>query len=351
MVSLVWHVLGLVALLGALDAHGHATQLSASRITVTGRDIAATVEMNRRDVEVALRVAGGSPGEAAVGRYLSERVHLRHPQGGDCPMAIGKVRPKDDHLLVDLRWQCPPVAGRLEYEVGLFIDIDPAARHLVTVTGDVRRIGLLTAGNPRLDLVTLSPGVAEVFGHYLLAGIEHIAIGFDHLAFLFAVILWGRRFWPLAAVVTAFTVAHTVTLALAVLDVARLPAALVELLIALSIVYVAAENFFVRDVRHRWGLTFLFGLVHGFGFASVLRDYGLPGDARVPALAAFNVGVEIGQLAFVGIALTLIRSAESMLRRGSDGATQADPRVVKTTSGALLLLGLYWTLGRIPALA
>jgi hypothetical protein len=112
----------------------------------------------------------------------------------------------------------------------------------------------------------------------------------------------------------------------------------VEVFVGLSIVYVAAENFFVRDIRHRWWLAGLFGLVHGFGFASVLRDYGLPRDALLPALAAFNAGVELGQLAVVLVAM----AAFTALRVGGP-AREPDRRFVLAASGAILLLGIYWT--------
>jgi hypothetical protein len=174
--------------------------------------------------------------------------------------------------------------------------------------------------------------------------------GYDHIAFLVAVIVWGRRLWPLVGVVTAFTLAHSVTLTLAVLDIVSPPAKLVETLIALSIVYVAAENFFVRDIRHRWIITFLFGLVHGFGFAGALKAYGLPRDALIPALAAFNVGVEVGQIVVVLVALGAMRALEMGLRALSGRPRQLpDPRFVRVVSTGVLLLGVYWTLERLLA--
>jgi hypothetical protein len=166
-----------------------------------------------------------------------------------------------------------------------------------------------------------------VIWRYFLAGIEHIAIGFG--CFLIAVVLWSRRFWPLAAVVTAFTLAHSVTLSLAVLDVVRLPPKLVELMIALSIVYVAAENFFVRDIGRRWILTFLFGFIHGFGFASALREYGIPQDKVGWALAFFNVGVEVGQLVIVALAFAALLATDAWTQRAAKGGgRQRNPVIV-----------------------
>ncbi len=114
-----------------------------------------------------------------------------------------------------------------------------------------------------------------------------------------ALILWGRSLCALVKVVTAFTLVHSLTLCLAVLDIVRLPSSVVEPLIAATLVFVAAENFFVHDISKRWRATFVLGLVHGFGFAGALREYGIPTDAVAPALAAFNIGVEIGQVAIV----------------------------------------------------
>jgi HupE / UreJ protein len=159
---------------------------------------------------------------------------------------------------------------------------------------------------------------------------------------LIAVILWGRRWWPLVGVVTAFTVAHSLTLSLAVLGVP--PPRLVEVAIALSIVYVAAENFFVHDLRRRWMVTFAFGLVHGFGFAGALREYGIPHDALGPALAAFNVGVELGQIAIVATALAVLHAVESRVRALQPAPS---PRLVYPVSAVVLLLALYWTAQRL----
>lgn len=351
-------VLGALVLMGAHAlAWGHATQLSSSRIEVREGRADVVLELNARDMDVALQTAllgtdGAVAADAlaaagpAVGRYVLERTRLAVAQGDACRGSVGEMQPKGDHVLVDVHWDCPPGNANLRYAVTLFHDIDPASRHMVTVTGAVSMVGLLAVANPELELATARADLRQVTWNYFVAGVEHIAIGYDHIAFLIAVIVWGRRLWPLVKVVTAFTIAHSITLTLAVLDIVRVPSLLVETLIALSIVYVAAENFFVRDMRHRAWITFGFGLIHGFGFASVLRDYGLPRDALVPALAAFNVGVEVGQIAIV-LAFFALYFLIGRFLQDSKRLTLAMRSMPLAMSGAILLLGLYWTVERM----
>lgn len=348
---------GMLLMLVHALAWGHATQLSSSQVTVSPHRAQVVLELNGIDVDVALSSAvvgedgnvsehGLSAAREALTGYVLEHTRMTVAPDADCRGEVGEIRPKAEHVLVDVEWSCPLVEGALTYRVTLFHEIDPASRHMVTALGEVKMVGLLGVSNPQVGLVNERSNVWRVMWHYLLAGIEHIAIGYDHIAFLLAVIVWGRKLWPLVMVVTAFTIAHSITLSLAVLDVVRLPSQLVETLIALSIVYVAAENFFVRDLRHRGWITFGFGLIHGFGFASVLRDYGLPRDALVPALAAFNVGVEVGQVIIVAAAFALFLLLGRVLGRTKWGppVLAAIPFVL---SGAILLLGLYWTIDRV----
>jgi hypothetical protein len=169
-------------------------------------------------------------------------------------------------------------------------------------------------------------------------GIEHILSGFDHLLFLLALILRGGTIGSLLVIVTAFTVAHSITLSLAVLDVVALPAQLIEPVIALSIVYVAVENiFFERAVSRRWAVSFIFGLVHGFGFAGALLELGLPTGALVGALLSFNLGVEAGQ----GTVIAVLVPALLWLRR-FDWERQA----VTALSALVLTAGLALLIDR-----
>jgi hypothetical protein len=147
-------------------------------------------------------------------------------------------------------------------------------------------------------------------------------------------------------IVTAFTVAHSITLSLATLNVVVIPSTIVEPAIAASIVYVAMENFFTRDIDRRWRITFAFGLVHGFGFAGALREMGLPTNAVAPALAAFNIGVEIGQVAIVSIVVPALMVLDRLI--AADNAKPARAAtLVYALSALITVLGSYWFLERV----
>jgi hypothetical protein len=147
--------------------------------------------------------------------------------------------------------------------------------------------------------------VSDQVAQYFKLGVKHIFLGYDHIAFLLA-LMFVKRFVDLVKIITAFTVAHTLTLALAVLQIVKLPPQLIEIGIAATIMYVAAENLWVTSTRHRWMLTFGFGLVHGFGFANVLRELGLPSSGLARSLVSFNLGVEAGQIVIVGVLWPLL---------------------------------------------
>lgn len=343
----------------ATIAAAHNTQLSSAALELSGPTVRADLDLNGRDLEVALNVAligpqGAVGAEALAGAreaiegYLAAHVKLLAGTAS-CELRVLSLDPAAEHARVRAQFTCPKGSGSLVYRATPFAEIDPRARHMVTVTGDAKRFGLLSVSTPTLEITTVRQSAWSVFGRYLLAGIEHIAIGFDHIAFLLGTIVWGRRLLPLVKVITAFTVAHSITLTAAVLGAVSPNSAWVEAAIAASIVYVAVENFFVRDVGRRWPLTFTFGLVHGFGFASVLREYGLPQEALVPALAAFNIGVEVGQLAIVAGALVLLHGVDRIeLRAGI--AEVPDRRVAWSISIAVGLLGLWWLFERIGAI-
>ncbi len=181
----------------------------------------------------------------------------------------------------------------------------------------------------------------EQFREYLWLGMTHIFLGYDHVMFLIA-LLFVKHFRELVKIITAFSVAHTLTLALAALGVVALPSRLVESAIAASIIYVAAENIWADpEQTHRWKLTFAFGLVHGFGFASVLRELGLPSEGVVRSLLAFNLGVELGQLIIAAACWPVLLWV---------GRQPWANRVRVVTSALLLACGAAWLVERAFAL-
>jgi hydrogenase/urease accessory protein HupE len=175
---------------------------------------------------------------------------------------------------------------------------------------------------------------------FLWLGVEHILLGYDHILFLLALIVVDR-FSTLLKIITSFTVAHTITLILATLEIVSIPPRLVESAIAATIVYVAIENLASKKTNHRWLLTFFFGLVHGFGFANVLRELNLPTAGMVRCLLSFNVGVELGQIALVAPIWPLWKWVSR---------TRAGDKVKAVLSILIGLCGLAWLLDRVFAL-
>lgn len=196
----------------------------------------------------------------------------------------------------------------------------------------------------------------QAFGSYIPVGFDHILPqGLDHILFVLGLFFLSTRFGPLLWQVSAFTLAHTVTLALGVLGVVSLPGSVVEPLIAASIVYVAVENIFARGLtRWRPAVVFAFGLLHGLGFASVLSDFGLPEGQVIPALIGFNVGVELGQLTVIALAAFALwlgcLAAKAAKLTGVEELVSEYPVMFRAWSvtGSLMIaaIAVYWVIER-----
>jgi len=217
-------------------------------------------------------------------------------------------------------------------EARLEFQDDAAARHLFA--GEHGELWRYRSESER------RPGI---FADYWREGLAHIAEGFDHLAFLLGLLLAARSWQSLVGVVTAFTLAHSITLALAVFELVHVRAQLVEMAIALSIAYVGALNLLSKEPGSRWVEAFVFGLIHGLGFAGAIADALVYEPLRLTALLGFNLGVESGQVAIV-LPLALI-AGRLPGARDSDGVPRAflAPRALRLCGSALVLLaGLYW---------
>jgi hypothetical protein len=261
-------------------------------------------------------------------------------------------------LLAEASCARPPAALEVDYR--LFRALDPQHRGLVRVEHPGGTATAVLGGERSRERIALgAPDLRRAGLAYLAEGVRHIALGFDHLLFLLSLLLpavlrrAGARWEPepalrpaladVLSVVSAFTLAHSLTLSLAALGVLRLPSRGVESAIAASVVLAAANNLRPLVGRRRWLAAFAFGLVHGLGFASVLADLGLPRGALVVSLLAFNLGVELGQLAFVALLLPVAW----WLR-----AWPAYPSVVLAGgSAAIALLASLWLAERSLGLA
>ena len=209
---------------------------------------------------------------------------------------------------------------------------------------------LVRASQPWIDIAAPAGGAWAVFSGFVGHGIDHILFGYDHLLFVLALMLIVRDLRALVLTVTAFTLAHSITLALATLGVVQVPGPPVEAAIAFSIVLVAAETVRLRrgeaslTASRPWLVAFCFGLLHGFGFAGALSEIGLPRAELPLALLAFNLGVELGQLAFIAAVLAVVA-----LARKARGLAAMLDRAQRWAPYAIGSLAAFWFVERVAA--
>ena len=358
----LWRVClaGAIALGSLWSTQAHQVNLSTARVTL-GADRSVGVEVGlkgsdadrlagtrifdaQRDrVDPALVEASAAP----IIAYVTAHIAVTGADGKACVLGTPALETDGDGVIYHARFSCQNVAGDIVYRSTLLTDSDPAARQVVLIgEGDNAPQALLDSANTIVTLSAPAPSLLSTLKRYLVTGIEHIFLGYDHIAFLVAVVLWARRLLPVIKIVTAFTIAHSITLSLATLNVVVIPRVIVEPAIAASIVYVAMENFFTCNIDRRWRVTFAFGLVHGFGFASALRETGLPSNAVAPALAAFNIGVEIGQVAIVSIVIPVLMALDQLISVDRSKPTRASI-MVYALSALITMLGGYWFVERM----
>lgn len=298
-------------------------------LAASGDKVTITLRATVHDLAPTLNVAAGVNPLPALYRSKQETVlqnvaaylTLVSGQRHRCGISRRDLRiEKDKWVKVRLTYACPRRVELLELRYDLLFDIDPRHRAFITVAGDPAAQKKVLSSSRRTFRLERDVSAWTNAADFFVLGIEHIFTGYDHLIFLLGLLLVAgvsgrqgntpRGLRPgliyLLKIVTSFTVAHSLTLLLAALEVLTLPSRVVEPAIALSIIYVGAENLLRGDPKHRWLLTFAFGLVHGFGFAHVLRDIGLPRSGLILSLFSFNLGVEVGQVAVVSLLFPLV---------------------------------------------
>jgi hypothetical protein len=339
-------VLALGALLTLNPAWAHKPSDSYLTLRATEGQSAVTVrwDIALRDLDYVLTLDRDGNGEltwgevrqrdADITKLATSRLALT-ANGTACPLTPSGPLMLDTHsdgnyAVLSLKAQCPgegALKAPLKLNYSMLFDVDPSHRGLVqwVAPGQDRASAAqaLVFGNESAEqTLALQPaGAWQTLKQYIFDGVWHIWIGYDHILFLLSLLLpavllrragqWEPAptlkgsFVEVVKVVTAFTLAHSITLSLAALGVVSLPSRLVESVIAASVVLAALNNLRGTIEGKRWVMAFVFGLIHGFGFASVLADLGLPQNALVLALVGFNVGVELGQLAIVAVFLPI----------------------------------------------
>lgn len=323
-----------LALLCHATAWAHKASDSYLVVDAKGATVAVQWDIALRDIDFAIGLDADGNGEITWGELRSRQSQLGAwalsnldlQRGGVCPLKLTELQ-VDEHTdggyaVLRLAATCPATSGELELGYRLLFDLDNLHRGLLRVTVDgTTHTAVLspTSGVMRWGAQAVSR--VDQFRQYLVEGVWHIWIGFDHILFLISLLLpsvlvYKAQRWrgvpsfreagrEVLWVVTAFTAAHSITLSLAALELISLPTRLVESAIALSVVLAAANNLWPVVAHRRWAVAFCFGLIHGFGFASVLAELGLPTDTLALSLIGFNLGVEVGQLAIVAVFLPL----------------------------------------------
>lgn len=343
------------------QARAHDPGLSSAKVTVGTEQIDVLLGFAQKDVESMLAPGSNPASPATPNGFAAIQSELETVVKNGFNVFWGKqrlipelttARLKDaQNIEISLRFQRPStVQVRL---VSTLIERLPLGhREFLSVqTTDGANLGeaMLSAGDNALqiDLPTVIASAADSnrghsFLEFLKLGIEHILTGYDHLLFLFALLVVCRDLRSIFTVITCFTIAHSITLALATLDIVRLPGRVVEPMIAASIAYVGIENL-IRGDAPKWRclITFSFGLVHGLGFADALREFGISSGSFgiVPPLIGFNLGVEVGQLSVAALVLPILWQ----LRKNKLFVRQWVP----VCSVVVALAGSYWLVERI----
>jgi hydrogenase/urease accessory protein HupE len=313
-------MVSMAALIGGARAHTTGTTAFAA-ITVQGQTVRYVLTLGAEAMQAVWTPPGGDV-ESLAGTVAQHVVVVANDTA--CVAVPGSVQPPSPTrptIVVTVDYACAGRMQPLSLTDNLFDVLGPDHHTLATVEWPGGReqlvfepdrreahlaLGAETVATPQSSTADSSSAESSPIAFFRL-GVEHILTGYDHILFLLALILRGGSLGSLIGIVTAFTIAHSITLALAVLGVVVIPSWFVEPVIALSIAYVALENIFRRNApSRRWAVSFVFGLVHGFGFAGALLELGLPPSGLVGSLLFFNLGVEAGQAMIVAVLFPIL---------------------------------------------
>lgn len=370
-----WLTFLMLAAAAFLSAAAHAHKPSDSYLTlnVSENRVDGQWDIALRDLDFAIGLDQDGNGALRWGEirarhrdiaaYAFGRLLLSNA-GASCPIIPGlqQVDQHSDGAYSVLRFSanCSAPIEKLDVDYRLLFDIDPQHKGLLHLqSGAQASTAIFSHGSAHQTLVLQEASKLTQFGDYVVTGVWHIWNGFDHILFLLSLLLpavliivgrqrspcdnFNASFIDVLKVVTAFTLAHSITLTLATFQVMALPSRWIESAIAASVILAALNNLFPLFQGKRWMMAFAFGLLHGFGFASVLTDLGLPQSALLLALVGFNLGVEIGQIAIVAVFLPLAYAVRKTSFYRS--------AVLTAGSSLIVLVATVWLLERLFDLA
>lgn len=327
-------------------AEAHQVGFSRGEYVLEGNRLEAEIVFAHRDLAAALPTLDGDGDGAISERELEDGASIVEAsivrrlviasERGPCPLVRTRLTIEGEDAIVRGRATCPPGGHELGFDFDFLAPFPAGHRHLAHVRAgatDEEMVAMRTSKTIRVD--TGRPIVASKLPSFFGMGIEHILTGYDHLAFLAALVVVGGKARGLLKAITAFTIAHSASLALAVLGIWAPGPRFVEPAIALSIAYVGLENFFVRDTDKRWRITLPFGFIHGFGFAGALAERNLPAPRIPAALLGFNLGVEAGQIAILALVVPIVMLARHRF-------TVVRTWLVPAANVAGILAGLVW---------
>jgi hypothetical protein len=341
-----WAALWL-ALISSADALAHVTTTGLVRIEFAGSRLRYVLSVALPELPAASaailtaaangdRVAAETTAEEARRSVTVDLAGVRCRTGR---VRIGGAGANETRATVEIDFTCDASHGRLDIgeNWSAFLGEHYQSLGNLRTTSGERQVVFGEAS--RTATADIDSTAATGWFDFVKLGVLHILTGYDHLLFLLALLATARGMWSVVRIVTAFTLAHSVTLAIAVLGVVTVPDRIIEPLIAATIIWVALENLFAAEPdRRRWMWSFGFGLVHGLAFASAFGELDLKGAALVRGLVGFNLGVEIGQLAFVAVVLPALM----WLARGR--GARLTPRIASLTAATI---GTYWLVERI----
>lgn len=337
----------LAACAGRALAHNPMTSWAVARLDENSVEL--EVELSAESAWTLLGGPAGSPPNVAANlpklKELAPSLYKVSAGGAELTPTSAEVELREEDGVGFLLVYPRPSGEALRFDAAFMRRLPAGHRTALTLkdAGDkVLRTEVLTAAASTVEADAGTAGRTSSFWGFLKLGVEHILTGYDHLLFLFGLLVACRRFSTAAKIITCFTLAHSLTLALAALDVVSLPARLVEPLIAASIVFVGVENLVRKgEPGWRWALTFALGLVHGFGFAGALKEAGLGagGAALLVPLFSFNLGVELGQAGVAAVLLPLLWKLRDLPAFEKYGR--------QVLSAAIALAGLWWFVTRL----